>query len=779
MTLATTPIRSSFLMSDDVLTPEQMNVVELRDGKVVVTAAAGSGKTRVLTHRYVAHIVEDGLRPDQILTITFTQKAAASMKTRIVNELTKIGRFADAQAAETGPIQTIHSFCQRMLRENALAAGLDPDFEIASANEAVLSDAIWQAIGEADEDELAREYVKQVAGTARYGGPTHSLLQSLVEKVLDELRSSGWMPGDVETRFQSPDAVRRLWEAALIEDAPELVLHHLPDTAAPIAERLASAYKAAKVAKPPYLVTSESADAEASQHTAGLMLIVTRAWRLLEAEMLKSQELDFTALEALAVRLLKDSPATRARLRRQFKVLLVDEAQDVNPTQYQLLDGMGIDVEMFVGDAQQSIYGFRQADVALFRNRAETIGSLQLSQNFRSAPGILRFVDELFRAQWGDAYRAMHREGDVIDFEEVTQRRFDGVEFWLQTTFDSERVADHVRDLLAEPEVKRKDICILTQTGASAGKILESLEGRKIPARLSGGAARYYTRMEVRDVANALQALSDPTDSYALLATLRGPCVQLSLDGMILLGVQENLYEALKMTHLPTVEDRAKVEAFLAWFDPLTSYADRLSAWEAISEIFGSSPILANLASRRSGRQRVANVRKLLSLAAQQPDLSPREFATRVREIQRLSHKEGDAPADDEKEDLVTIMTVHKAKGLEWPIVILADTFKDLVNDSKDLYDVAVEGRTGIVATASGAARAMPYRWLQYKKRQRETEERWRVLYVALTRAEKRLCICVNPGGHGDKFSNKIPKLIGFKRDNPPPGIRVRVDEEL
>ena len=102
-------------------------------------------------------------------------------------------------------------------------------------------------------------------------------------------------------------------------------------------------------------------------------------------------------------------------------------------------------------------------------------------------------------------------------------------------------------------------------------------------------------------------------------------------------------------------------------------------AEEAISEAYAHSPFLENMAARRNGRQRVANARKLLTLAAKQPELGPREYAEQVREIQRIRHREGDASADDEKDDLVSIMTVHKAKGLEWPVVVVAETHKPLL----------------------------------------------------------------------------------------------------
>ena len=117
------------------LTDQQPKVVHSQERTLLVRAAAGAGKTRVLTERYLKHVLQDRLAPEQILAITFTRKAAAEMKRRIVARLIENGRYLDAQAAETGPIQTIHGFCERVLREHALEAALDPAFEILSESD--------------------------------------------------------------------------------------------------------------------------------------------------------------------------------------------------------------------------------------------------------------------------------------------------------------------------------------------------------------------------------------------------------------------------------------------------------------------------------------------------------------------------------------------------------------------------------------------------------------------------------------------------------------------
>ncbi|HZH97592.1 MAG TPA: 3'-5' exonuclease, partial [Fimbriimonadaceae bacterium] len=159
-----------------------------------------------------------------------------------------------------------------------------------------------------------------------------------------------------------------------------------------------------------------------------------------------------------------------------------------------------------------------------------------------------------------------------------------------------------------------------------------------------------------------------------------------------------------------------------------------------------------------------------LTLAAEEPELGPHEFAERIREIQRIRHKEGDAPADDDDREAVTIMTVHKSKGLEFPIVVVPEMHW---SPGRPSGDVEVDPALPMLTTKFGKGCSMFHEWLAHRRQQRELDEEWRVLYVALTRAKHRLCLVLNPGAHGDRFSEKIPKLLGYKEEAPG-NIRVR-----
>lgn len=756
------------------LSAEQSEVVRATDARLTVSAAAGAGKTFVLVERYLRHVVEDGIPPDSILTITFTKKAAAQMKSRIVRRLRESGLHAEAQIAETGPVQTIHSFCERLLRENSLEAGLDPEFEILSESQTKrwVTDCVRDAIADPLEDQPEAEALLAfLAGAQRYGesNSPYGKLEGAVEQVLHELRGSGVSKLQIEQWHLSPSALREKWESVVLESVSESARAAFANVEAnSFAERLQGALKAERITIPSWLKGKPNLEAEeeALVHTCGLVQIACAAWGRLNSKMERHQALDFAALEERAVRLLAKSAVTRDRLKDAYRVVMIDEAQDLNQMQYNLLQGLQPETRMLVGDVQQSIYGFRQADVRHFKEQAEREQAKRLSRNYRSEEGILRFVDFVFGAHWGADYKPMAASAD-FDLDNLGTNDFSGVEVWRQAANDLDAVAGYVGDLRAEG-VPLRDITILVRDAVGASAIQRGLEGAGVPCRIAGGSERFYTRLEIRDLANALRSVADPYDDFSLLACLHSPMVGLSLDSILLLAGEPSVVERLSEFTPPIEADGPKLKAFLSWYEPLRRTADRLAAWEVLGELFARSNYLAALARRENSAQLLANARKLLTLAAKEPELGPLEYAERIREIQDIRHKEGDAPADEEQADVVTIMTVHKAKGLEFPVVILSQTDKRLTSQ---IRDVVVEPRLGLTATKFGNGQCLMHKLLSDKKKEREEQEEMRVLYVALTRAQKRLCICLYPPNQHRTSSKMLGALIG---DTPPPGILVR-----
>jgi ATP-dependent helicase/nuclease subunit A len=776
----------------DSLSPEQQKVVDSNALSLVVSAAAGSGKTRVLVERYLKHAVDQGFRPDHILTITFTRKAAAEMKRRIVDRLLEAGLAEEAQIAETGPIQTIHGFCERLLRENSFMAGIDPDFEILGEAQAdrLLERSVQAVLSTLDEDTpQAIGLVSKLAGKRSYGNSfsPHARLEKSIRDALHGWRGTGTNVDLLDEQYANPVALLAAWRSKLLDvQPPEVLALYAEDRGSDgLAAKLAAAYKALRKTKPRYIRPSLDEDLEAAEQTCGLMQIVCRVWRRFEANMAAQQLLDFTQLESMAVNLLARSPAVCERLQKQYPVVLIDEAQDLNPVQYELLRAMAPQSEMFVGDVQQSIYGFRQADVKLFQQKLASAEPARLPTNHRSQDGILAFVDRVFGSIWPDQYTPMLRR---------PMHLYPGVELWVQPQSDKELTSRWIKDLVDERATEGKpirDIAVLVRRSSYAMDLYKKLTSLGVPARVSGGTEQFYARLEVRDLANALEAVSDPCDDFALAALLRSPFVNLSLDTIVLLANarqeqvfeeeeedelddeeerRTSLFDALDGFFSPVDEDNFKLRAFRSWFEPLTGYADRLSAWELISELFAKTPYLENLARRDGAVQRIANVRKLLALAASQPDLGPQAYAELIRDIQAIRHKEGDAPASDQNADEVTIMTIHKSKGLEFPVVVLPDTHLKL---SWGAQDIEIDPWLQMMTTKFGPSSSMFHEWLGVERQSREENEEWRVMYVAFTRAKERLCVVVNPSGAGERVADKLGKHIGFK-NGVPPGIMVR-----
>jgi ATP-dependent helicase/nuclease subunit A len=762
-------------VSEIDLTDEQRAVVESDNPRLNVVAAAGAGKTRVLVERYLRHVVEQGIGPESILTITFTKKAAAEMKGRIVGALRRRKLFDEAQAAETGPIQTIHSFCERLLRENALDAGLDPAFEVlddADSRRLILACVRDALASDLEEEPFAERLVAHLTGRPTLGGDRnrspYARLEEEVASVLNDIRSTGVLPLQLRQWYADPDALAAFWEETIVGSIPPETAAALVDIDAPsLQERLYQAHRITNQKAPWCSGKPDPAtEAEALEQACGLVQLACAAWWRLESEMSLQQTLDFTKLESEAVKLLTKHPEVRARLAKQYRVAMVDEAQDINPQQDRLIKALDVNNLMVVGDDQQSIYAFRLADVDLFRSRA-ALGFLPLSLNWRSEPGILRFVDHIFANQW-PTYRPMAPVPTGFSLDEVSKPEgLEGVEVWRHAAPDPSATAAYVRELLDEG-VRPGEIAILVRAATSAQRLKNGLDGEGIPSRIAGGSERFYTRLEVRDLSNTLRAAADPLDDFSLLAALHSPVAGLSLDAVVQLSAEgSGVVARLEPERLSNDTDRARLAEFVKWFTPLQRVADRLPAGEVLAEIFAQSPFLANMARREDGAQAIANARKLLALALSEPQLGPGEYAERIWETQEVRHKEGDAPADA-AEDVVTLMTIHKAKGLEFPVVVLPDTLAGFKSSPREIL---VDPRLHMVTIKPGKIPPLAHRFVEEQRARRDHDEGLRLLYVALTRAQKRLCVCLYPTNARTSMNSVLTQSL---REGLPPGILVR-----
>ncbi len=708
------------------LSEEQRQVVEACRSKLVVRAAAGSGKTRVLVERFLRFVLEAGLDADRILTITFTKRAAAEMKSRIVRRLTELGRTDQAQLAETGPISTIHGFCERLLRENAAAAGIDPDFEVQEGFERrrLLRELAEGAVLESlQTDDGLQGLLERLLEMHPHRSEREAVeeIAQWVREAFDSLRGTGVDAEALEAACEDPARwLRDLWEgwASHADGGPDY---------GSILDRLRRTPGCRLNSRSPEHAAGE--DRTAAESSCVLGRLVAQVWRSYDAELVARGWLDFAALEAGALNLLERSPSVQARCRETYPVVLVDEAQDLNPVQYRLLELLSCGEEMLVGDEQQSIYGFRQADKTLFERHAEKHNALPLSRNFRSRESILRYVDDLFADDWSN-------RGRMSPAETGEAAPYDAVEVLLFAERGWGPLVRRVREL-TEEGCRLGDIAVLARRRWQAAEIHRALRQAGLQARLFGESEDYYTRLEIRDMANALRALVDPSDRLSFLAFLRGPLVGLSLDSVASIAL-DGLPEDWRSWEPPVEEDREAWHRFLEWFSELASFADRLSAWEALKELFARSGCLERFAEFHGPWQTLMNVRKLLRLAAETPEQGPWEFASQIREIERMRHAEGEAPVSDEDDDEVRVMTIHKAKGLEFPVVFVVG----LDEKPRSPGPLVVDRRAGRLVLSLRTNQAPCWVKTVAAIQGRDREEELRVLYVALTRAKDRLVLC-------------------------------------
>ncbi|HYH59523.1 MAG TPA: UvrD-helicase domain-containing protein, partial [Thermoleophilaceae bacterium] len=486
------------------LTPEQRAAVEQRDTGLFVHANAGSGKTRVLVERFVRAVVDDGVAVDRILAITFTEKAAAELKARLRRRFLELGERGHARKAEGAWVSTIHGFCSKLLRRHALLAGIDPEYEVLDETQAarLAIDSFDRALegfldpGEPARLDLAaahtpdrlRRMVTTVHAKRRSAGEAAPALPEIDEPGLGEER------GGLEAALAN--ALVELGEHAGVSRVDDAIakLERCGDAlaAVPDGEVGDPAAFAGFVVKPgrtrALLGPRMTAAGDALQAWIAACA-AQRGYRdyVLLRELLAAytstyaaakeriSALDFEDLELIACRVLEDNPALRERYERQFEHVLVDEFQDTNRLQIRLLDLLtGRGGRLFtVGDEFQSIYGFRHADLEVFRERrAQASTLLALTRNYRSRPQVLEAVNHLFGDAFGDDYQPLAASAEFADpvFGHPVELLVTDKPSFAETkehwrAGEAQRIAGRVRELVDSGEAEPGEIVVLFAAG--------------------------------------------------------------------------------------------------------------------------------------------------------------------------------------------------------------------------------------------------------------------------------------------------------------------------
>ncbi len=759
------------------LNPDQTRATQATDDQYSVIASAGAGKTRVLVEKFVHLVIDKGVKVDEILSITFTKKAAAEMKNRIVDRFRDLNRLAEAQIAETGPISTIHSFCERLLRENAIAAQIDPRFEIIDESlSSLLQTECIQSIFHTKEtsDPLIQNLLATYAGKSNYltGPIVGEVLRTNIAEVMNKFRTSDLGYEQIQNIYESP---RSLQTHILQEMAKtNLVIQSLLPTNPSLVEAFAKMSELNTKDRGDFSIWFKPKfDPEIEEKSINsawaLGRLALTAWNKFESELNARQQFDFNLLEGKAIQLVSTNAEIHLRIQKQFYALLVDEAQDVNPAQFKLLKALGIEHQMFVGDPQQSIYAFRGSDPKIFAKRASHPNTIHLKTNYRSTPNIIEFVNFFFSSIWPNQYGEM----DYANETPKPLRQFEGVELWELANKNSNQTAEYVEQLISEGTLPG-EIAILANHNNDCDNISIALREKGIPTLVLGKSKRFYARMETRDLANALTACSQPSDDFALAALLTSPYVDLSYDALVLClhnQKDQGLLKSISHIDLSALpEDAQKLNRFKEWFIDLIQIADRLPAWEIISELFHQSPVFENVAKHPEREQIMANMRKLHGIAIKQSEALCPDMASIFRQTVEFEHRENEAPTNN-SEDAIRIMTIHNAKGLEFPTVVLSTTIDNLI---RRLSDTNIEQATCFAAIKTETTHSQYQLWLDSRRKTAELEDKLRVLYVAMTRAQSKLCLTVsNQQTNHKSFSNFIRSTLKMP-SNLHPSIKVR-----
>ncbi len=608
------------------LTPEQREAVTHGDGPLLIIAGAGTGKTRVITRRIAHLITTRRARPEQVLALTFTDKAAAEMEER-VDLLVPYG-YTQAW------ISTFHAFGDRVLREHALHVGLSPDFRVLSRPEQVI-------------------FVRE----------------RLFEFPLDYFRPLGDPARHV-------DALVALFSRAKDEAVT-------PEEYAAYAERLA-----AQAAANP----EDAALVERARQQREL----AAAYRTYQELLAREGRVDFGDLITLTLRLLREHPTVLEGYQDQFAYVLVDEFQDTNYAQFELvklLAGRRRNLSV-VADDDQAIYRWRGAsysNITYFTRAHPDARTVVLTRNYRSTQFILDAAYRLIR----------HNDPDRLEVRQGIDKRLVAVagpgHLPRHLHFDTlageaEGIAERIAAHAASGTWRYRDVAILVRANRDADAFLRALNMRGIPARFSGTRG-LYEREEIRLMTAFLRSVAHPVDGISLYYLSASPLYDVpvpTLAACMSYATRKNRPLGHVYRHLAQIEEieapadaRAAIARLVGDLDEMTRLASRFSTGRVLYEYFvNRTGYVGRLASSANpeDEQKVANIAKFFDLVARFGDVVPVDRVPAFVAYLDLLVDAGDDPptADlDLDADVVNVLTIHKAKGLEFPVVFLVSLLTD------------------------------------------------------------------------------------------------------
>lgn len=627
----------------DTLNGMQQMAVFHTEGPLLILAGAGSGKTRVLTHRAAYLIEEKGVSPWNIMAITFTNKAASEMRERI-NNIVGFG-------ADQIWVSTFHSTCVRILRRHIEFLGYDNRFTIYDAD---------------DQKSLIKDIVKRM---------------NLDSKFYKERAVAGKI-SSYKDELISPERAIEITKGDLRENT------------------------------------------------------VAKIYLEYQVQLKKNNALDFDDLIVKTVELFKKFPDVLDYYQERFKYIMVDEYQDTNTAQFQLIRLLASKYRNLcvVGDDDQSIYKFRGANITnilSFEKYFENARVIKLEQNYRSTKNILAAANGVIANNQGRKDKTLwsdNEEGTQIDL------------YQAEDAYDeANMVAKEIRKKVNAGDYKYSDFACLYRTNAQSRTLEEKLLLANVPYKIIGGQ-NFYQRKEIKDILCYLKTVNNSTDDIAVARIINVPKRGIgatSIGKAQAYAVEHdiNLYNALELAYMNPELSRAlaKIKKFTDFIEELREYSQEHSIKELVDKIIEDTGYVTELVLENTdeSKARIENIEELISKVVEyestteNPDLAGfLEDVALVADIDSL----------DEDSDYVVLMTIHSAKGLEFPNVFLCGMEEGLF--------------PGISAICA--------------EDQSEIEEERRLCYVAITRAKENLVISYAKRRmvHGETRYNIISRFI-------------------
>jgi len=823
------------------LDKQQKIAVENPEKTMAISAGAGSGKTRVLVERYIKVVLDGIAGIDEILAITFTVKAASELKSRVrerLQEVLKSGIDEKKKLAEkalgkidSAPISTIHSFCQSILKENAIEAGLEPNFRVLESSESIIlnneivSRVISNFLRSDDKDEIflirsikssgvyelanmalddryrlskALETSANLLKNGLYNETINELFKNeynnllhqtewtnasenlsncepkddtdklavVRQKVLDQFQSldeETELSGKFELLSSIKNSISLIFgkASAWEEGEKDSVKNSLKTIREKIEEFLG-------VGKAEFLLMSSDTMIKL---LSGTEKLVRKLYRESDSVMNSIGALDYNGLLYKAMQLLSEQKDIAENYSAQYKQILVDEFQDTDDIQMEIIrtlvsKGVNNPVLFLVGDENQSIYKFRGAEVSNFRKMMKEVGLDEpdyLSKNYRSQPELIEFYNSFFHPLLSgndDETESGYKKAE-------THRKSNGEEHKIQLLMpvleedddatnrekEAEILASQILSIVGkkkipisedeEKSIEFRDIGILLRKVTQVQTLLDKFNDSGIPYFFNTRRG-FYDKYEIIDLLNLMRVIEFKTDDYSLASWLRSPIVGLSDNALFIMGVTGSFTTAFSDENgeIFSGEDKERLIIAKGIIRKLRTAKDRLNLSKFVQQIIDEINYIPFLLSAEDGERRALNVYKFQEIVFKLEEGGVRTYGDlmeKLHRIQSLEINEGEAYSNTEGDDVVNIMTVHSAKGLQFPVVCIPDLNSTVDVKNRLFY---YDGNTGFGyrLTHRDKVEIDPIGWsLRKLDRQKDISETRRLLYVAMTRAKDYL----------------------------------------